>query len=193
MQKYHEDEGDNIVDADTGEESEGDIDAATAQAKLKTLREKLKACEQEKAEHLTGWQRAKADLVNYKREVATGYERERARATEEIATDLLSVIDSFVMAMRGQAWQSVDPNWRMGVEHIYTQLMNVLKEHGLDAFGKVGEVFDPNTHESVSTTETQKEEDDHTVHEVVQPGFRLHGHVVRPAKVIVSIYNDSEK
>jgi molecular chaperone GrpE len=189
MQKYHEDEGGNTVDIETGEESEENVDTAAAQVKLKALREKLKICEQEKAEHLTGWQRAKADLVNYKREVAADYDRERKRAAEDVVTDLLSVVDSFGMAMKGQAWQNVDANWRTGVEYIHAQLMNVLKDHGLETFGKVGERFDPNIHESVSTSNTEQEDDDHTVHEIIQPGFTLHSKVIRPAKVVVAVYN----
>lgn len=189
MQKHHDD--DNDFDVETEMDSGDDeVDFGhEAQAKIQELRKKLKTCEQERTEHLAGWQRAKADLVNYKREVADGYERERVRATENIITDLLAVVDSFGMAMRGQAWQNVDHNWRKGVEYIYAQLMNVLKDHDLEVFGNAGDVFDPNIHESVSTKEVGEKKADHTVYEIVQQGFRLHGHVIRPAKVVVAVYN----
>lgn len=189
MQNNHEDE-EIVVDEGAAEDVGDDADfGQAAQEKIKALRKKLKTCEQEKAEQLAGWQRAKADLVNYKREVAADYDRERKRAAEDVVTDLLSVVDSFGMAMKGQAWQNVDANWRTGVEYIHAQLMNVLKDHGLETFGKVGERFDPNIHESVSTSNTEQEDDDHTVHEIIQPGFTLHNKVIRPAKVVVAVYN----
>ena len=43
---------------------------ADAAARVKKLREGLKQCETEKREYLDGWQRAKADLINYKRDEA---------------------------------------------------------------------------------------------------------------------------
>ncbi len=191
MQQHHEDE-EVTVEPDKTEAMDENDEADfgnEAQAKLKALRNKLKACEVDKMEHLAGWQRAKADLVNYKKEVAAGFERERTRAAETIITDLLAVVDSFGMAMKGQAWQNVDRNWRMGVEHIHAQLMNVLREHGLETFGKAGDAFDPNIHESVSTASVTDHAQDHMIHEIIQPGFMLHDKLIRPAKVVVAVYN----
>lgn len=184
MQKDKNDNEEEEIVVNT-DDTEGEETTAT---KLASLRKKLQVCEQEKLEYLTGWQRAKADLVNYKREVAEGYKHERANATEDVITDLLSVVESFGMAMKGEAWQNVDKNWRTGVEYIYSQFMNVLKEHGLELYGTIGDVFDPNLHESVSVADAASKEKDHTIHDIIQPGFMLGDKMIRPAKVVVAVY-----
>ena len=61
------DEADKKEDDVVLEPDEENADGAVAD-KLKSLREKLRACEKEKTEYLTGWQRARADFINFKKE-----------------------------------------------------------------------------------------------------------------------------
>lgn len=157
----------------------------TSMGAMKKLREKLKACEAEKAANLNGWQRANADLANYKREVRESMVRERERAAEKILADLVPVLDSFAMAREGAHWQEVDASWRQGVESIQSQLIRALAEHGLLAFGDMGESFDPVRFEAVGVDSTPDKEKDHTVSAVLQKGYMLHGHIIRAAKVRV--------
>src|SRR3989344_7392847 len=111
------------------EESDGGNPAAS----LKKLREKLKACQKEKDEYLAGWQRAKADLINYKREVETNKGELAKFANENLMRDLLSVLDSFDMAfINKETWESVPEGWRKGVEYIHTQFLTVLRENNLE-------------------------------------------------------------
>ena len=63
--KKTEDEQDDIVFE--SEENSAPLD------QIKKLREKLKVALAEKDEYLAGWQRARADLVNYKKEADRGY------------------------------------------------------------------------------------------------------------------------
>ena len=49
----------------------------------------------------------------------------------------------------------------------------------------VGEPFDPELHEAM-TVLPSAEQDENTVLEVLQKGFRLHDRLVRPARVVVS-------
>ena len=45
---------------------------AGGESKVKKLKKKLKDCQKEKEGYLTGWQRAQADLVNYRRRQGPG-------------------------------------------------------------------------------------------------------------------------
>ena len=72
-------------------EEEADNPAET----IKKLREKLKACETDKGEYLAGWQRAKADSVNARRE-----EEERRKdiikfSEKALVLELINLADSF--------------------------------------------------------------------------------------------------
>lgn len=159
---------------------------------LKKLRADLKACKEQKEEYLTGWQKERAEFANYKK----GEDDRKAMVSESMREHILSrfltVVDSFNMAFANkEAWEKVDPNWRKGVEYIYSQMNAIFEEYGVKPIGVVGEPFDPNIHESIELMPTDKKNLDHTVSEVIQKGYKLGdlpaqaGRVLRPARVNV--------
>lgn len=181
MQDEHDDE---FIPEDEAENS-----AAT----IKKLREKLKLCEAEKQEYLTGWQRAKADFINARKTEEAERDRFRKAALEKTLLDFLSVADSFEMAFaHKESWQKVDAGWRVGVESIYSQLLSAFARHGLTTVGAVGEPFDPRMHVSVGVVSVEKKLDD-TVQEVTQTGYKLNDTVIRPAKVKVGQYEEANQ
>jgi len=158
---------------------------------VKRLREKLKECVKEKQEYLDGWQRARADFQNQKKETAAEKERFMKFATEDLVQRLLPVLDSFNMAFNNtEAWEKVDKNWRVGVEYIYAQFKSVLEENGVEPIDPKGETFDPREHTSVEVIPTDKKEEDNIVTEVIQKGYRLRDRVIRTARVKVMQYSE---
>ena len=158
---------------------------------LKKLREKLKKCVEEKQEYLDGWQRLKADFVNAKKKEGDLRAELVSFAKEGLILDLLSSVDYFDMAFANKsAWESVDKNWRVGIEHIHSQLLKTLTEHGLEQFDPNGEEFDPIRHDSVESVVTDKKDDDHKILEVMQKGYILGGKIIRPAKVKVGQFKN---
>ena len=157
---------------------------------VKKLREELKACRKEKEEYLTGWQRAKADYVNLKKELDESHGRSSILSKEKMMNNLIPALDSFDMAFQNkESWDKVDKNWRTGVEYIYTQLMNGLSDSGIEKIDKVGVKFDPSLHHSIEAIKTDDESKDHTVEKVIQVGYKIGdlpaqaGRVIRPARV----------
>ena len=160
--------------------------------KLKKLKKELEACRKEKGEYLEGWQRSKADFVNAKRNFEDDKTRLRSLAKEDLINDLFPVIDSFDMAFKDkEAWEKVDQVWRTGVEYIYNHLMETLKNHGLEPYEDLGKPFDPNRHVSAEVVEANKKGDDGKITDVIQKGFMLNNHIVRPARVKVAEYKKS--
>lgn len=160
---------------------------------VKKLKEQLKSCQKERQEFLDGWQRAKADFINAKKRE----EEERGEfikfSKRELIKELLPALDSFHTAFGNkEVWEKVDLNWRMGVQYIYSQLLAVLEKHGITLIDpKVGELFDPKKHASIGTISVSEKKTDHTVAEVVQKGYALHGKILEPAKVRIAEYRDS--
>ena len=153
---------------------------------VKKLRDKLKKCVEEKQEYLDGWQRSKADFVNARKKDEEMRSGLISFAKEGLILDLLTSVDNFDMAFANkEVWESVDKNWRIGIEHIHSQLLKTLEEHGLEQFDPTGEQFDHNRHDSVETVVVDKKEEDHKVVEVIQKGYILGGKIIRPAKVKV--------
>ncbi len=158
---------------------------------MKELRRKLAEAEKERKEYLEGWQRAKADYANARREEEEGRAGAIARTKERIFHDLLPVLDSFQIAMSNKVvWESVDKNWRVGVEYIYSQFVSILEEHGIRQIGMIGETFDPSLHQSVESVPVDSENDDHKILEVMQTGYTIGERVIRPARVKVGVYKN---
>jgi molecular chaperone GrpE len=165
---------------------------------LKKLRADLKVCKAEnyelnatKIEYLTGWQKERADFINYKKQEEDRKANFSEVMRERILTRFLTILDSFNMAFANKdAWEKVDENWRKGVEYIYSQLNTIFEEYNVKEIGKVGEDFDPNIHQSIEMTPTDKKEDNHKVSEVIQKGYKLGDRIIRAARVNVFEYND---
>ena len=95
-------------------------DESSLQDKIKKLQEKLKGCNKEKEEYLAGWQRAKADFINARRE-----EEEKRRdlikfSEEDIINELLVLTDGFEAAFNNkELWDKIDKNWQKGMMLFY--------------------------------------------------------------------------
>lgn len=186
--KENEDEDDIEIESYNGdaEFSEG----LSPQERIIHLREKLRDCVKDKQEYLDGWQRLKADFVNFKKRNEEEKEYFLKFSREGIITDLLPVLESFQMAFSNkEAWEKVDPSWRTGVEHIHTQLTQVLTGYGLTELNPIGKLFDPNEQMSIGTTPTTDSTKYHTVAEVLQVGYKLGNRLIKAPKV--KIYGEA--
>jgi molecular chaperone GrpE len=135
---------------------------------------------------LTGWQKERADFANYKKQEEDRKAMFSESMRERILSRFLSVMDSFNMAFANrEAWEKVDANWRKGVEYIHSQMNTVFEEYGVLEIGKVGEVFDPNIHESLEMVDTNEKDKNHTIATVIQKGYKIGDRVLRPARVNV--------
>lgn len=158
-----------------------------AQEMIKKLREKLKKSEAEKKEYLDGWQRARADYANFKKEQEESKKQFVKFANERLFDELIPALDSFDMAFGNkEVWEKVDMNWRIGIQYIYNQLVKTLENHGLLQYsGVVGDKADNKKFETIGTIPTSDEDKNHTIAETVKKGYMLGDQVFRPAQVKV--------
>jgi molecular chaperone GrpE len=146
------------------------------------LKEQIEEMTTQRDEYLAGWQRAKADFINYKKEEMRHLEDVARYGSEDLIKDLVSVMDNFDLALRTlEKTGSVEK----GVYLIRTQIEDILKKRGLTKINiKEGDVFDPATAEALA--EIMGDKPAGTVLEVIEQGYQLHEKVLRPARVIVS-------
>ena len=162
-------------------------------AKIKKLRLEIEKLRKERDEYLTGWQRTKADYVNQSRIHSEEKKELFKQAAGKTIVTILPSLDTYDIARANEAsWNSVDQNWRMGMEYIFQQLLSGLEQEGLQKFGAIGDVFDPLKHESVEAIPVSDTMKDNTVVAVLQSGYMLHEKVLRPARVKVGIYKQAE-
>lgn len=167
-----ESERDIIPEDEAG--SPADIeDDEQGPAALKKLREKLKKAIEEKQEYLDGWQRARADFTNYKRQEASLLEQKEARLKADIIEALLPALDTLELSLKHHPNDTTLPM-------IEKQFLDSLKRLGVEKVGAAGEEFDPNRHEALA-----KQTEEHKVISVERSGYKVGDTIIRPAQVII--------
>ncbi|MCL4399918.1 nucleotide exchange factor GrpE [Patescibacteria group bacterium] len=136
----------------------------------------------ERDEYLDGWKRAKADLINYKKEENSRLENLIKFGNQSMILELLAVLDSFDLGL--SIIDEHDPAKR-GIILIKNQLEDILKRHGLEKIQvEKGDKLDTSIHEAVE--EVAAESPPGTISEEVTAGYKLHGKTIRPSRVKVS-------
>ena len=142
----------------------------------------LKECLQKRDEYLDGWQRARAELANFKKDEAERFVEIIRTANQKIILDLIMVLDSFDL---GLAVLEKDGKAEKGMYLIRSQIEDTLKSYGLERMiVSVGQKFDPNIHDAVAEVKSDLEEG--AIAEEVERGYLLHGKVLRPARVKIA-------
>src|SRR3989344_5595944 len=161
---------------------------------ISKLRERLKECEIEKQNNLNGWQRERADFVNFKKRSEEKKKEFIKFANEVLISDIIPVLESFEMAFSNKkVWESLPEEWRKGVEYIHSQLLNALKDNGLEELNPPkGEKFDPSVHIAESSSSTFDKKEDNVIIQVVKKGYRLNGKTIIPPRVIVAEYHEGK-
>jgi molecular chaperone GrpE len=168
-------------------------DEASVADKLKSLRTKLAAKDEENRTLREDIQRTKADFLNARKRQDEERSRERERFAEAHIEELIPLYDSFAMAMQNtEAWEAIDKNWRVGVEGIFAQLQGIFASYGVTAVRPLGETFDPMKHDALKNEPVTDEAQHDTIIKVVQVGFTRTTSTgtttLRPARVIVGIF-----
>ena len=131
---------------------------------------------------MDGWQRARAELINYKKDESKRFEALRSFANEMIIRDLIAILDSFDLAVMSLEKEG---KAEKGIYLIKTQLEDALKNYGLERLVvSTGQQFDPGLHEAVAAVESEKAPG--TIIEEVEKGYTLGGKLIRPARVKVA-------
>jgi molecular chaperone GrpE len=143
---------------------------------------KLAETEAKAEEYLAGWQRAKADFANYKKDEIQRFEEFAKYSSADLIKEFINVLDSFDLAIA--ALQKNGPVEK-GVYMIRTQIEDILEKRGVEKIGiKIGSDFDPGVSEAIAVVES--EEPEGKVLEEIEAGYRLYGKVLRPARVTIS-------
>jgi len=166
--------------------------------KLKKLRDQLKQAEEDKRTALEELANVKADYLNARKRLEEESIKTIERKTDQHVTDLLPLADSFVMAMSNkEVWEQADANWRKGIEGIYAQLLQVLRDNGVEPVDPTGEEFDPNLHDAINTEEVDNEQDINKVLSVMQLGYQLvrngQKRALRPARVTIGVAKETQE
>ncbi len=158
--------------------------AAFVSDEATVCQEKIKELERESQEHLEGWQRAKADFVNYKKRQEEISAEFRKFACEGIIEDFLPILDNMELALEHVPKDQKDAEWIKGIVHIKRMLEDTLKANGVEEIAvKVGDEFNPEIHEVVEVRKSESQKS--KVGKIIRRGYRLNGKIIRVARILV--------
>ncbi len=192
------DEAEEKIDQLTGQNTEHedvDLDAEQPLAEeinddetlvIQDLEQQLQEATAKADDNYDQFLRARAEMENLRRRTDRELTNAHKYAVEKFAKELLAVLDSLQLGV--QASESDDPEvvkLREGGELTLKLLLAMMEKFNIKPVGEVGERFDPEYHQAMTTQPSADTEPD-TVLQVMQKGYQIHDRLLRPALVIVS-------
>jgi molecular chaperone GrpE len=152
---------------------------------LEVLRERATTAEKERDEFRSLLQRTRADFENYQKRTQREVAQERRYWHGALALDLLPTLDNFERALEAAKQAGESGPLVEGVAMTQSQILDVLRRHGITRIEAQGQAFDPNLHQAVMQQHST-DQPPHTVVQVLEPGYMIQDRVLRPARVVVS-------
>lgn len=186
MDKKKEEEKEIIEEkTDLEQETEQEDAEAGADDGKEALLKKIEELEQALAEAKDKMLRNAAETENYRKRLLKDKENAVKFANEAMVKDLLDPLDNFSRAIKSANENKDFDGLKSGISMVEDQLLSVLKTNwGLEVIDAEGKPFDPSDMEAYAAEEKEGLEEE-TVLMVFQQGYKLHGKVIRSAKVKV--------
>lgn len=169
------------VDEAQAESAEAD-EAEPQEDEAQEAADELEAVKKQLSEGVERMKRLQADFENFRRRTRQEKEELSNMVVQDFIKDLLPMLDNFDRAMAAEATDGA--KFQQGVEMIYNQLAEILKNKGLEKIDTTDAKFDPNFHQAVMRVENPDLEDESIAMEL-QKGYMVKGKVIRPAMVQV--------
>lgn len=164
-------------------DSETTGDELNAEHLLAHLNAAEAATQQAKDDYL----RVQAEMQNLRRRTEQDIEKAHKYGLERFAAELITVMDNLERALQSasDSEDEVVQAIYAGVDLTLKSFVDCFKRFNIEAIDPLGEPFDPQLHQAVSTQDNPEVEPN-TVTAVMQKGYTLNGRVIRPAMVMVS-------
>ena len=157
-------------------------------ARLAEAAERVRAAEEQARTYLTNWQRAQADLENYKRRAQQERREALDIANSTLMARLLSALDDIERAFSRPGAEMRKAAWADGARLSFQKLKNALESEGVQSIEALGQPFDPRYHQAIMRRPGQ----DGIVLEETQKGYIMNGRVLRPSMVVVGAQEDNQ-
>ena len=149
------------------------------------LKSRIKELEDKVADLNDRILRDAAETENYKKRLRQDKENAVKYANESLLRDLLDPLDNLSRAIEAAGKSQDVETIKQGVEMVESQLKTMLSTNwGLEQFSPDGEDFNPSEMEACMVKE-EEGLDKEKVLQVFMKGYKLHGKVLRSAKVVV--------
>ncbi len=135
-------------------------------------------------EYLENWKRERAAFLNYKKEEMERMEKVVKFANQELILNILYILDNIYIAEEKLPKDLEENEWVKGILNTKNQILEFLKNQGVEQIDCLKKEFDPNFHEAVEMTENNSKSG--IIIKEIKKGYILNGKVIRPAKVKIA-------
>ena len=141
--------------------------------------------EEELTKQKDKYMRLCAEYDNYRKRTASEKAAIYDDATARAITEILPLADSVTMALSQFEGKEVPEEFRKGIELIGEQLKKSFEKLSIEVFGEIGDSFDPNLHNAISSVESE-DLPENCVAAVYQKGYKVKDKIIRHAMVQVA-------
>lgn len=175
-------EKDEAAEAQQAEKAKAAEADDAPEAEAEPEKDELEEAKKQLTEGVERMKRLQADFENFRRRTRQEKEDLANMVVQDFIKDLLPMLDNFDRAMAAEATDAA--KFQQGIEMIYNQLTELLKNKGLEVIDTKDAKFDPNFHQAIMRVENPDLEDD-TIAAELQKGYVVRGKVIRPSMVQV--------
>ena len=145
-------------------------------------KEELNLKQQELDELTDRYKRVLAEFENYKKRSSKERESLYNSILADVVEAMLPVVDNLENAVKAE---TEDEEYKKGVEMVLQQFKIVLGSKGVEEIKTVGETFDPELHEAVSSIQDEKL-GEKEIAEEYRKGYKIGTKVIRHSMVVVA-------
>jgi molecular chaperone GrpE len=158
---------------------------STADSVYADLKQKLKEAEDKRDEYLSIAQRTQADFENYKRRNKTAVADAYNSAMADVVEAFLPVLDNLERAIESVPESEENEPILKGIELVKRQFVDTLSRLGVEEIEALGLPFDPEFHHAVGQVDGEEGQEENTVAQVLQKGYKTDSKVIRYSMVHV--------
>lgn len=168
-------------------EEQTEMPVVIPEEELAQLRAELDQALGKANEYLTGWQRERAEFINYKKRIEREQSQGGQTAFGNAIRRYLDIADDLARALKdkNRPTEGNGAIWAEGIDLIHRKMVAAFEADGVKVIEAKGKFFDPSMHEAISHEDSPEHESGQII-DVVQPGYTLGERVIRPARVRVA-------
>ncbi len=170
---------------DEGEPTDGES-SERLPSYVEQLKQQAEAKDKQLREYIAAYKSKSAETD----EIRARLQKDNEIRLEQIKADffkkLIPILDNFKRAIDSAQSSADYASLKQGIEMTYSQLLNTLKENGVEIIPTSGRKFNPQTDEAFVTEETTDPDKDNEIVEELESGYLFKDRLLKPAKVKVA-------
>jgi molecular chaperone GrpE len=169
------------------------LEVPPAGGPAEAFHQRARLAEDRLAEVLAAYRKLKAETEAHRERTTRNLERKYQSRHEELLLRFMEILDNLDRALEAAETSYGGQPLIEGLILVRTQLVQTLKDEGLERIPVLGLPYDPHVSEVVATTAVTDPEQHHVVMKEMLRGYRISGRVARASQVVVGEYKAEEE